>query len=144
MQPLPVPSSLLSSRVRFAEVDWVQVPDQPGAYVIYDREEVVYVGMAGRDGKGSLRRRLRDHSSGQIVNMFAQYLFLGRVQFLGPEPLRHPTAAQAACRAYIRERCAFRFAISANGAAARLLEQQLKQELRPVLNPLPNPDASAC
>lgn len=55
-----------------------------------DGEEVLYVGMAGRDGKGSLRRRLRDHSSGQIVNMFAQYLFLGRVQFLGLEPLRHP------------------------------------------------------
>lgn len=142
MQPPPLPSALLSSRVRFAEVDWVQVPDQPGAYVIYDGDEVLYVGMAGRDGKGSLRRRLRDHSSGQIVNMFAQYLFLGRVQFLGSEPLRHPAAAQAACRAYIRGRCTFRFAIAANGAAARLLEEQLKHELRPALNPLPNRDTS--
>src|SRR3954465_1631279 len=124
-------SDRLSKPVRFVDVEWSSIPDAPGAYVIYDKDEVVYVGMAGRDGKGSLRRRLRDHSSGQIVNMFAQYLFLGRVQFLGLEPLRHPAAAQAACRAYIRERCAFRFAIAANGAAARLLEQQLKYELRP-------------
>jgi hypothetical protein len=38
-------------------------------YVIYDRAEVVYVGMAGRDGGGSLRKRLRDHSSGQVVTL---------------------------------------------------------------------------
>src|SRR5690348_12264541 len=61
-------------RVRFSEVAWPRVPDEPGVYVIYDIDEVIYVGMAGRDGKGSLRNRLKDHASGQIVNMFAQYL----------------------------------------------------------------------
>jgi excinuclease UvrABC nuclease subunit len=62
----------LSDPVRFSDVDWKAVPEQPGAYVIYDKDEVIYVGMAGRDQNGSLRRRLRDHASGQIVNMFAQ------------------------------------------------------------------------
>jgi hypothetical protein len=33
-------------------------------YVIHDLDEVVYVGMAGRNGKGTLRNRLRDHASG--------------------------------------------------------------------------------
>jgi hypothetical protein len=68
--------------------------------VIYDRDEVVYGGMAGRDQKGSLRRRLRDHASGQIVNMFAQYLFLSRVQFASEDRIRHPADAKKVCRTY--------------------------------------------
>ncbi|MBW2532860.1 MAG: hypothetical protein JRI55_15310, partial [Deltaproteobacteria bacterium] len=63
-----------SDRIAFRDVNWSLVPAEPGVYVIYDGEEVVYVGMSGRNGKGSLRNRLRDHASGQIVNMFAQYL----------------------------------------------------------------------
>ncbi|WP_437687861.1 GIY-YIG nuclease family protein [Sorangium sp. So ce176] len=128
-------SSLLSPPVSFRGVDWRSVPDQPGAYVIYDDEEVIYVGMAGRDRSGSLRRRLRDHASGQIVNMFAQYLFLARVQFISDERARHPHQAKAAVRSYLVERCAFRFATAMDGADARRLEQQLKSELKPVLNP---------
>src|SRR6266571_4471941 len=65
----------LSEPIAFATVKWHSIPDQPGVYVIADQNEVVYVGMAGRNGKGSIRNRLRDHASGQIVNMFAQYLF---------------------------------------------------------------------
>ncbi len=84
----------LSQPVRFGDVDWANIPDTPGAYVIYDEGEVIYVGMAGRDGNGSLRRRLRDHASGQIVNMFAQYLFLSRVQFVSDERIRHPNEAK--------------------------------------------------
>ena len=53
-------SSQLSPPVRFSDVRWADVPDAPGAYAIYDKEESLYVGMAGRDGKGTLRRRLRD------------------------------------------------------------------------------------
>jgi len=125
----------LSQSVRFSDVDWSDVPDTPGAYVIYDGDEVLYVGMAGRDRKGSLRRRLRDHASGQIVNMFAQYLFLSRVQFVSEERIRHPNEARAACRVYLRDRCAFRFIRCPDGAEARRLERELKLELRPVLNP---------
>ncbi|MDQ3816084.1 MAG: hypothetical protein M3362_00140 [Acidobacteriota bacterium] len=125
----------LSTPVRFSDVDWATVPDVAGAYVIYDEGEVIYVGMAGRNLSGSLRRRLRDHASGQIVNMFAQYLFLARVQFLRENRCRHPGEAKAACRDYIRERCSFSFITAADGVEARDLERRLKQELRPSLNP---------
>jgi excinuclease UvrABC nuclease subunit len=132
MSPL---NKRLSPTVRFDSVDWATIPDGPGAYVIYDKDEVIYVGMAGRDRKGSLRRRLRDHASGQIVNMFAQYLFLSRVQFVGDDRIRQPNVAKTACRVYLRQNCAFRFLLADNGTDARLLEHQLKQELRPTLNP---------
>ncbi|MEC8513170.1 MAG: hypothetical protein VX015_13590 [Planctomycetota bacterium] len=130
LQPLK-----LSALQRFGNVDWATVPDQPGVYVIHDLEEVVYVGMAGRNGKGSLRNRLKDHSSGQIVNMFAQYLFLDRVQFIPEERITHPRDAKAACQDYIASRCSFRYAIAGDGAGARAMENHLKRELRPSLNP---------
>jgi hypothetical protein len=71
-----------SRAFQFSDVQWNDVPAEPGVYVVFDCDECLYVGMAGRDGAGSLRARLRDHSSGQVVNMFAQYLFLARVRFL--------------------------------------------------------------
>jgi hypothetical protein len=125
----------LSARVRFAETTWLDVPAEPGVYVIWDRDEVVYVGMAGRNGKGSLRNRLRDHSSGQIVNMFAQYLFLARVQFLAEPRITHPRDAKMACRSYIADRCSFQYRITNGPAEAREWEQQLKRTLKPALNP---------
>jgi hypothetical protein len=128
-------SARLAAPVRFSDVNWAAIPDTAGAYVIYDEGEVIYVGMAGRDRGGSLRR-LRDHASGQIVNMFAQYLFLARVQFTREERCRHPNEAKGACRQYIRSRCPFSFITAAGGEEARELEKRLKQELRPPLNPV--------
>ena len=125
----------LSEPVRFEDVDWDRVPDEPGVYVIRDLDEVIYVGMAGRNGKGSLRRRLRDHSTGQVVNMFAQYLFLARVQFIPDKRITHPREAKAACKAYIRERCSVQFEVTVGGKQARALEAELKARLRPSLNP---------
>src|SRR5262245_38037810 len=127
-------SSGFSSPVRFDGVDWKTVPAEPGVYVIFDREECLYVGMAGRDGGGSLRSRLKDHSTGQVVNMFAQYLFLARVQFQSEERITHPRAAKAACRAYIADRCSFRYLVVSTAAEARVLEAKLKTELSPSLN----------
>jgi excinuclease UvrABC nuclease subunit len=121
--------------MRFESPDWSAVPECPGVYVISDKDEVIYVGMAGRNGRGSLRRRLKDHASGQIVNMFAQYLFLARVQFVSDDRITHPRDAKAACRAYIVERCSFRYLAAGSGAEARKLEDHLKAELRPTLNP---------
>ena len=129
-----MPDLDLSPRIRFEEVDWTTVADEPGVYVIYDREEVVYVGMAGRNGRGSLRNRLRDHSSGQIVNMFAQYLFLARVQFIPAARITDPRDAKAACQSYIREHCSFRYRVTKDSDEARRLENELKVELRPALN----------
>ena len=128
-------SESLSDLIAFRNTDWSSVPDTPGVYVIYEGSEVLYVGMAGRNGKGSLRNRLRDHYSGQIVNMFAQYLFLARVQFLSEPRVTHPRDAKAACHAYIMERCAFRFRATANGDEARRMESRLKVDLGPSLNP---------
>ena len=125
----------LSDPISFADVDWSGVPDEPGVYVIYEGEEVLYVGMAGRNGRGSLRNRLKDHRSGQIVNMFAQYLFLARVQFISEERITHPREAKAACHEYITNRCRFRFLATADEAEARALEDKLKVELMLVLNP---------
>ena len=125
----------LSNLIAFGDVDWDQVPDSPGVYVIYDIAEVVYVGMSGRNGKGNLRNRLRDHCSGQIVNIFAQYLFLARVQFIPDERITHPRDAKAACHSYIINRCSFRYRVTEDGKRARELEDELKVKLKPALNP---------
>ena len=123
-----------SPPISFAEVDWSSVPEAPGVYAIYEGGELLYIGMAGREGRGSLRRRLKDHSSGQVVNMFAQYLFLARVQFTVAEPVTHPNKAKALCQRYIRERCFFSWRVLPSPDDARALENHLKQSLRPALN----------
>jgi hypothetical protein len=69
------------------------------------------------------------------VNMFAQYLFLARVQFLREDRIDHPRDAKTACRDYISSRCSFRYHIAATAADARAMELALKRELRPSLNP---------
>ncbi len=125
----------LTEPICFRDPDWQAVPDSPGVYVIYEGDEVLYVGMAGRNLDGNLRNRLRDHSSGQIVNMFAQYLFLARVQFIPEKRITHPRDAKAACHAYIRDRCSFSWRVTSDGAAARKMENALKAELQPTLNP---------
>jgi len=115
--------------------DWSLVPDTPGVYVIFVEDEVIYVGMAGRDGKGSLRRRLRDHATGQVVNMFAQYLLFDRI--LDPTDLPNsPQEGGRRCRAYIRQFCGVRVLPASNGAAARAVEIKLRGELAPTLNGL--------
>jgi hypothetical protein len=57
-----------SDPITFDGVDWNSVPAEPGVYVIFEWDECLYVGMAGRDGGGSLRSRLRDHSSGNLLS----------------------------------------------------------------------------
>jgi hypothetical protein len=67
--------------------------------------------------------------------MFAQYLFLARIQFLGEERITHPRHAKAACREYIATRCSFQYKTTVDASEARALERELRSELRPVLNP---------
>ena len=132
--PIPDPLELLSDRIAFSDVNWQEVPEATGVYVIYDKEESIYVGMAGREkGAGNLRKRLRDHSSGQTVNMFTQYLFLARVQFESDERITHPKVAKVACRKYIVGRCSFRYIVTVE--PAREIEDYLKFRLKPALNP---------
>lgn len=40
----------LSNLIAFRGVNWDKVPESPGVYVIYDNDEVIYVGMSGRNG----------------------------------------------------------------------------------------------
>ena len=108
----------------------------PGVYVIFDGDEVIYVGMAGRNGKGSLRRRLRDHSSGQVVNMFAQYLLFDRI-LTSPDPPRSPSEAKVRCRTHIRQNCEFRFLALIDKLEALQIENQLKRRLQPTFNRTP-------
>lgn len=115
------------------QADWSEVPDTPGVYVIFEGEAVIYVGMAGRDQKGSLRRRLRDHSSGQIVNMFAQYLLFARI-LTGTNMPRSPREATIQCRAYIRSHCTARALSIANKVEARRVERELRARLQPAFN----------
>ena len=122
-------STRLSEPTRFENPDWSVIPDRPGVYVILDMDAVIYVGMAGRNGRGSLRKRLQDHASGKIVNMFAQYLFLTRVQFGSNEPIVHPREAKAACRAYIDERYSFGNLATETVVEASEREEQLEAEL---------------
>ena len=61
---MAVNNIILSDAISFGDVDWKAVPDKPGVYVINEGDEVIYVGMSGRNGKGNLRNRLRDHCSG--------------------------------------------------------------------------------
>jgi excinuclease UvrABC nuclease subunit len=123
-----------SPPVRFKNADWSQVAESPGVYVIFDVDEVIYVGMAGRDGGGNLRKRLKDHSTGQLVNMFSLYLFLARVQFQSTERFSHPSKAKKACQEYIADRCSFCFHVARTPAEARALEETLKRDLAPALN----------
>ena len=67
--------------------------------------------------------------------MFAQYLFLARVQFIPDERITHPRDAKDACHRYIVENCSFRYLFSEDGREARALEDELKVTLRPALNP---------
>jgi len=46
---------MLSDRISFRDANWAAIPNEPGVYVIWDGDEVVYVGMSGRNGTGGLR-----------------------------------------------------------------------------------------
>jgi hypothetical protein len=70
-----------------------------------------------------------------MVNMFAQYLFLARVQFLPEERVTHPREAKALLRKYIEERCSFRYRVTDSAEEARRWEKELKVLLQPTLNP---------
>ena len=118
-------------------MSWLSVPEAPGVYAIFDQDELLYVGMAGRDGKGTLRRRLKDDASGEVVNMFAQYLFFARAQFLVEDRIKHPSHAKELCQRYIKERCLLSWRVCESATEARDLEARLKRSHNPVLNGTP-------
>lgn len=118
-----------SPLMRFESVDWKKLKNEPGVYLIYDEDELVYVGSSGQLGK-----RLKDHSTGNIVQMFPQYLFLNRVQFVTTDRIRHPRDARSVCFEYICKHCAFRCMGTPSKHEAEEIERRLKALLRPTLN----------
>ena len=58
---------LFSERIAFRDAVWPNTPNAPGVYVIYDLDELVYVGMAGRNGGGGLRNRLPNRSTSEFA-----------------------------------------------------------------------------
>jgi hypothetical protein len=131
-----------SPQIAMGITDWSVVPDTPGVYVLFEDAEVIYVGMAGRDQKGSLRRRLRDHASGQIVNMFAQYLLFMRLLPKDDRPST-PREATLQCRAYIRAHCTARVLSSADKSEAVNIERRLRSRLQPTFNRIENTGVAA-
>ena len=132
--PLPSLPEEFSCWFRFEKLDWRAVPDQPGVYAIGEPGELLYIGMAGREGKGTLRRRLRDHASGQVVNMFAQYLFFAKAQFQQEGRVTHPAQAKVLCQRYMAARCWMSWKVCIAASEARALEADLKACLNPSLN----------
>ncbi len=120
-------SNSWSAPVAFHAVEWDQVPDLPGVYAVFDSDRFLYVGMAGRNGRGSLRRRLKDHRNGNMVNMLKQYLWFAIVQHQSPTKAGSPAEAAARCRAYMDRCLSFRYRSCEDGAVARALEAQIKQ-----------------
>lgn len=105
----------------------------PGIYVIFGRGEVIYVRMVDRNGKGSLRKRLREHSTGQVVNMFAQYMLFNRL--LDPADLpRSPQEAGQRCRANLREYCEARALPSEDGGPSTPSRFNCARKLAPTFN----------
>lgn len=119
--------SAWSNLVLFREVAWPEVPDVPGVYAVFDEHEFLYVGMAGRNGKGSLRRRLKAHRDGNLANMLKQYLWFGIVQHRDEVPADTPAEASARCREYMMRNLAFRHRTCDDAGAARELENKLKR-----------------
>jgi hypothetical protein len=124
----------LSDPMPFAGAMWSAVPNEPGVYVIADEKEVVYVGMAGRNGKGVLETDF-------AITHLARSSHVRAVPF--PRSSSVPwgganyasTKCKAACREYIAARCSFQYKTTASAVEARALENRLKEELRPSLNP---------
>lgn len=131
-----------SPEIAFDSVTWADVPDTPGAYTVFDGESLLYVGMAGRDGKGSLRRRLKNHRDGNMVNMLKQYLWFAIVQHINEKPASTPQEAAGRCREFMMERLSLRYLVCSDGAEARREENGLKRGESgwgvPVLNGKPN------
>ncbi len=116
-----------SDLITFASVDWPDVPETPGVYAVFEGERLLYAGMAGRNGRGNLRKRLKNHRDGNMVNMLKQYLWFAIVQHLDSELATSPGEAARRCRDYMTEMLSFRCLSCADGAQARGIEDQLKR-----------------
>ena len=57
---MPIPGK----RFRFTGTNVERAPEKPGIYVLYDGEELIYIGRAMGSGV-TIRSRLQDHKSGK-------------------------------------------------------------------------------
>lgn len=123
---------LASGRLfRFADWPAPEVPQAPGLYTIWDGDQFLYVGMAGR-GSGTrpmLHGRLNSHAAGrrggdQLCIYVCDRLIVPRLSRdqlvqVGDGLL----LLEAMTRVYIRERLSFRFRVTNDGQEAHSREQ---------------------
>ena len=135
---------------RFADWPIREVPPSPGLYTIWQGEQFLYVGMAGR-GTGTrslLPGRLDSHASGcRSGDQFCIYvcdrlivprLTCDQLKQVGDGQL----SLDALTRQYVRERLSFRFVATTDGLAALSVERNIKRHgLLQIGKPFLNPDA---
>ena len=138
---------------RFAAWPVAEVPELPGLYTIWERDQFLYVGMAGRGvgTKSLLRGRLNSHASGRRSgDQFCLYVCDRLiVPHLGAEQLSDIGAGRLSLDAmtnrFVRERLSFRFVTTTDGKDALDLERDSKRRGllsfgKPLLNPDSRPD----
>jgi hypothetical protein len=147
----------------YSFADWPNpdVPNwQPGVYTVWDGDQFVYVGMAGRGMVArinessqalaskktrGLRDRLRSHASGRRSgDQFCIYVFdrlvlpsLDRAEIAAASDGR--LSLDALTRDYIHKHLSYRFVVSFDGRAALALERAIQKGalgFPPLLNPL--------
>ena len=144
-----------SRRFRFADWPNAEVPTSTaGAYVIWERDRLIYCGMSGRQlnhpdaaiGKQcGLLTRLNSHASGRLSgDQFCVYVANRLiVPDLALEDLPKFRSGDVSLdkltRQYIRERLEYQFACVASGKEAFALERECRSGktfgVRPLLNP---------
>jgi hypothetical protein len=136
------------SRFRFADWPVREVPESPGLYTIWDADDFLYVGMAGRGiaTRSLLRGRFTSHASGRrsgdqfclyvCDRLIVPHLTADQLRGVGDGRL----SLDAMTDRYVRERLLFRFVTAVDGQAALLLERDIKRRGlltfgKPLLNP---------
>lgn len=145
-----------SRRHRFA--DWPN-PDVPvvaaGVYVIWDREELIYCGMSGREfekalaaskKKYGLLTRLQSHALGRLSgNQFCVYVANRLVipSLVATDLARFRTGElnlDQLTRDYIHQRFEYQFAVMRSSHEAYALERACREGrqfgVKPLLNPI--------
>jgi len=114
---------LAGPKFNFAEVSSMNVPKEPGVYVIYDKKKAKAIVYAGRTG--NLRRRLLGgHRRGSIKSS----------QFRRALKQNSALRSESEITSYILENCSFQFRVIKEFEQMVRLEHFIIATMAPVLN----------